>query len=84
MLGLLITDTHIVLKVAFVFDEIELADEFNEVVTAETLAVFLGTFILEQLIDENLVFAVLRAAVFAEDVELHELKPIVGMFTRED
>ena len=84
VLGLLPSHAHVVLEVDLAWNEVELADEFDEVVAAEALAVLLIALVFVDLENHHLVASQLAPTILAEDVKLHELKPVVTELSSED
>ena len=81
--GLLPTQPHHILEVVFAFDEVEFADELNEVVTAESLSILLTANVFINLVEKRLIVPNFTSSILAKDVKLHEFETFVLQFPCE-
>ena len=83
MLRLLVPHPHVVFEGNLSFDQVELSDKFDEIITTKPLSILLEQFILIHLVYLDLVASHSRSAILNKDVKLDKLKTIIGVLSRE-
>ena len=83
VLSLLIPHPHVILEVRLWPDQVEFPDQLNKVITADPLSTLLEALIFVDLVDHLFVLAVFAPTILDEDVELNELKAVIGVLSGE-